>query len=484
MNQPTAKHLILPFNRPEFFSVPEALVSALAWKAYEPVSDIRFDRPMSKLGLMYKAEPRNPTTFDFQVTWPGGTRAADFGQILKETGRFSTEAGDALLGDAVAQSVLGIRSEKSGSQPASPMTPALALMQNSRGVMVKPSPADYANIIESMFAAGQLGESSVSERASATRRWLDAVDQRLGSDKLLDAIDKSLMTMVHSGMLMRRLEFPMHEKAAEWAGLLSGTPFDWFARSWEKVTSEAWVAALPSRVWVDWATTVLRLGIGLGYLWEASWYERIGEAILNPDRMPRSFNELVRSVPTPLPWKSSQASTSVREVGSAIKLRLNRGEQVRKYLEQQLKRMNSENGAGPGTRGPIEALVELAHSSKGELQEALDFTGEPARLTHETVKYGLSVRESSGPFTDYYGLLRSRGRRWLVVEPGTEWVAVVASLACDVPSGTCNVGRVLTELTTLGVRPELGDLVQLLEKAGLARGSADADIAVVVESAY
>lgn len=483
MKESFAKHLLLPFNRPEYFAVPEALVSALAWRAYEPVMGAEFGVPFSRLGFMYKAEPQNPTSFEFRVTWPGGPKAEEFGAALKQKGRFSTEAPDDLLGNAFARSVLGIRSENSGSQPASPMTPALALMQNSRGVMVKPSPPDYGNIIEAMFSAGHSGLPS-AQSESATRRWITAVDQRLEADKVLAGIDVSLMEMVHGGSFKRRPDFPVHEKATEWSGLLGGTPFEWLTTSWERLTSEDWVAALPARVWVDWATTVLRLGVGFGYLWEAAWYERIAEAILSDDRMPASFQELVRSVPAPLPWKSNQASISVREVGSMIKLRLNRGEQVRKFLDKKLNPPVLENRSAVHGQNPIDFLKALSADCREELRAALNFKGEPARLTNETVRYGLSIRDSSGPFTDYYGLLRTRGRRWLIIDPGTEWVTVVASLACVVPGKTCNVGTLLGDLSALGVRPDLGDLVQLLEKAGLARGSADADVAVVVESAY
>lgn len=484
MQKPSARHLLLPFNRPEYFSVPEALVSALAWKAYEPAPDAKFDKPLSRLGFMYKAEPQSPTTFDFRVTWPGGIRAKAFGDILKDTGNFSTEATSALLGDAVAQSVLGIRSEKSGNQPASPMTPGLALMQNSRGVMVKPSPPDYGTIIESMYSVGLTALSHDGTTESATQRWVAAVDQRLEDDKVLYAIDKALMDLVHGGAFVRRSSFPLNEKAADWAGLLNGTPFEWLATSWRRLTSKEWVEALPARVWVDWATTVLRLGVGLGYLWEAAWYERIAEAVLNEERMPVSFAELVRSVPVPLPWKSSQESISVREVGSMMKLRLNRGEQIRKFLDSKLNFPDDGAHSGSRAQNPIDFLSDLSKNSRAELRSALNYSGEPARLTNETVKYGLSIRESTGPFTDYYGLLRSRGRRWVVIDPGTEWITVVASLACEKPEESCNVGKVLDDLAVLGIRPELGDVVQLLEKAGLARGSADADIAVIVESAY
>ncbi|MHC8606939.1 hypothetical protein ACW4FP_04700 [Paenarthrobacter ureafaciens] len=484
MTIPAAKHLVLPFNRPEYYSVPEALVTALAWKAYEPSPEAELGLPFSQIGFMYRAEAQNPSTFDFRITWPGDTRAREFGENLRFAGHFSTEASDSLLGNAVAQSVLGIRSEKSGNQPASPMTPALALMQNMRGITVKPSPPDYGVIIEQIFSAGLSAENAATAEASATKRWLDAVDQRLESDDILKSIDAALTRMIHSGKFVRRPQFPLNEKAKEWAGLLTGTPYEWFTTTWARLTSQEWVEALPARVWVDWATTVLRLGVGFGYLWEAAWYERIAEAILNQDRMPKSYEELVRSVPATLPWKSSGESISVRDVASLIKLRINRGDKIRKFLEDELKDVAGATTKTLEELDTVQFLQHLAENGRSKLRASLHYTGDPAKLTIETVRYGLSVRESSGPFTDYYGLLRSRGRRWLVIDPGTEWITVLASLACKTPKEHCNVGNVLGDLSLLGLHPGLGEIVNLLENAGLARGSADADIAVVVESAY
>ncbi|XAZ32259.1 hypothetical protein AAHB34_05300 [Paenarthrobacter ureafaciens] len=103
--------------------------------------------------------------------------------------------------------------------------------------------------------------------------------------------------------------------------------------------------------------------------------------------------------------------------------------------------------------------------------------------TWEAIKYALKVRESFGEFADHYGLL-AQNHRYLTVEPRTEWVAVIASLSCPEPGGETDVGRVLLGLDELGIRPGLADLIRLLEKAGLARGSADADQGVIVQSAF
>ena len=99
---------------------------------------------------------------------------------------------------------------------------------------------------------------------------------------------------------------------------------------------------------------------------------------------------------------------------------------------------------------------------------------------YETVIYSLLRRDLS----DHYGLLTSRGNAIAVVSPGTEWVAVVASLSAGSPGRETHVGQVVRDLARLGLQPRLPDLVSLLEAAGLARGSADADHGVRVDSAF
>ncbi|WP_156135103.1 hypothetical protein [Arthrobacter sp. L77] len=467
---PKAKHLLLPFNRPEYFSVPEALLSALAWRAYEYASDAA---PTKPTGLMYKAEPKETPYLSLRRTMPEKDSAAALGRGLKDRG-LSTEASDLLLGEAAASSVMGIRIEKTGNQPASPMTPALALMQNPRGVLVKKGPPDFGSIIESLFA---VGHGIGGPRASATELWLGAADQRLRLDPFLAAVDASMMEAVFEGRTTRRSSIPVAEESLEWCGYYPDTPFEWFAESWTALTSEAWVEALPARVWVDWATTVLRLATGMGFLWEYAWYEALGQAIIQ-DSVPETFEELRATVRTPLPWQSHRSSISVRDVGSTIKWRIARGERIRKIVKERLNEVDASQDA-------MEFLREAASSDfRSSLAAEMAEKKEAGKPVWETVKYGLQVRESSGPFTDYYGILKTRGRRYVVIDPGTEWIAVVASLTCGAPNTQCNVGAVLRDLTKLGMRPELGDLVALLERAGMARGSADADHAVIVESAF
>ncbi|MCC3302158.1 hypothetical protein [Arthrobacter sp. zg-Y895] len=456
-------------------AVPEALISALAWKAFD------VDLGGEPTGLVYRMDPekqeKQPKTFTLRATEPVTHEGlAEFGEALKESGVRSQVAPE-VLARAVLNSVVGVRAEKSGKQPATPITPGLALLQNMRGLQGSKNPPDLARIMETMYLLGGGAEQDTS--GGMTTRWVGAATARMEMDSLLRALDEA----VNGSLLGKpREEVSPKKPGAPFAGsILAGTPYSWLARSWDTLTSRTWVEALPARVWVDWATTVLRLGLGMGFLWEAAWYETIARKLLkgeSPALEEELFDWLTPQVGEILPWKSSRSTTSVRDVAPVLSWRIHRGDRIRRILFEELEDY-------PDGETYAQAWERLLSNPelRSELTAALGSKEKGANNAWEAVKYALLTRDATGPSADYYGLLRSNGR-YMTVEPGTEWVAVVASLACGAPGHQSNVGAVMDSLAELGMQPELSDLVALLERAGLARGSADADQAVIVQSAF
>jgi hypothetical protein len=98
----------------------------------------------------------------------------------------------------------------------------------------------------------------------------------------------------------------------------------------------------------------------------------------------------------------------------------------------------------------------------------------------EAIRYSLKARERG----DHYGFLESSGNRYLFAAPGIEWGALMASLTAERPGATTNLGDVARSVRLSGAQVHSGELLDLLERTGLARGSADADLAVLVETAY
>lgn len=470
---PTATDMFLEINRPEYVSVPEGFISSLAWRLHEWDAT-----PMEKgkpIALMFRNDDA-PAKNDFELrrTAPRGKALVEFGDSLKNAGIGPDKLPSDLLATAVTHSVTGIRAERSKLQAASPLSPGFALLQNMRGIHKKSNPPDLAEILESLYRLGLPANSRVE--GSVAHNWLKAVRRRLAEDSLLSAMDDAVMaTLLGEGIRLRKNE----QGATEGQGLFPGTPFAWFVRSWDRLTSDEWVSALPARVWVDWATTVLRLALGMGFLWEASWYEALGRKILNKQAF--DWEDALNSVPVALPWKSSRGSQTVRDVASFLPWRVQRGAGIRGAINQWLK---ENNKPGMTFDDAIRKMIDDA-SFCAQLTDVLGKQKKESQTQNrwDTLKYTLQTREVTGPHADYYGLLRKNGR-YLTVEPGTEWIAVVASLTCGIPNGEANVGKLMADLKDLGLNPELADVVSLLERAGLSRGSADADQGVMIKSAF
>jgi hypothetical protein len=469
---PTADKLALPLPRPQYVSVPEALITALAWRVFDV--ELSEEENGKKIGMLFRADNRETKTLSIRSSEPKGESLSRFAASLEAEG-LTTTGDAALLAEATLNSVAGVRVEKSGSQPASPITPAFALLQNMRGLQATQNPPDLAEILEWLF---HIGQAEAITSVGVANLWRDAAEERMRVDPLAAALDRAVDNgLLDSPRFPRDADTRVH--SAEWQGLFPDTPYTWFTGAWKTLTTPEWVAALPARVWVDWATTVLRLGLGLGYLWEASWYEAIAREILRPTR--RTWSELVADVPTTVPWKSSRAGAEALDVAPLLGWRVYRGDQIRVLIASWIKdngKVREDFRSAIGRMNADTEFVDLLVEAVGSRRR----TSGGSNLW-EAVKYALKSRESSGSSADYYGLLQSNGR-FLTVAPGTEWIAVVGSLACIEPGGHSDVSVVLDALAEMGVRPELSDLIALLERAGMARGSADADQGVVVQSAF
>lgn len=472
---PLGGHLILPLNRPQYVMSPEALTTALAWSLYTAEPAAR-DGDERAVALIYRTDPLETQHLIFTPTEPSGDGLEAFGDALREAG-VTSEGPASQLGSAVANALAGIQAEKSGRQPAAPLTPGLAMLQNMQGLQAARNPPAFAAILEALH---ELGGDPGGPSATAASLWRDATERRMATDPLVRSIDAAVVAALLADRKMQKVQQAplLYGDATQWSGLLPKTPFCWFARMWTKLTSDPWVDALPPRVWADWASTVLRMAFGMGFLWEAAWYEHLART-LQQDNAPE-WMELVSSVPDILPWRQASSPISHRTVASILGWRVRRGALIRTHLSKWL-------ASAAASDEPLDAVLAAMRSDAKLSQDLRDDLGSRARGAAnlwEAIRYTLLVREQFGPYADYYGLLRSRRGGYLTIDPATEWIAVVASLECPEPGGQTDVGAVVAGLDMMGLRPPLADLIALLEKAGMARGSADADQGVIVESAF
>ncbi len=466
------KHLIPPLARPQYVALPEGFVSALAWNSLS-VDISGLGDGQRTIGLRYRGDPVAKRNIVYRITEPSGEKLESFGEALIQAG-MQTDLKPREIGSAVATSILGIRSSNGTFQPASPLTLSTSLLQNMSGIQGAANPPDLAGILETMFS---LGSANSNIQSTLSSLWLQAVEERLAFDPLLNAIDRGVAATLFEGEIEKRSPKPVNR---DWAGIYESGPFEWLATSWTNLTSTQWVNALPARVWTDWAATVLRMSFGLGFLWEAAWFESLARLLLRDEGL--EWDDIQPNMDELMPWYSSASGVQTRDVSSRLKWRAHRSVQIRQLISDWLKLQE-------GLDDPVSDVL-TAMNADSSLKDSLRVALGSRRMTPsgknlwESIRYSLLTRESKGPFADYYGLWAHRGARFVLPSPGVEWISVMASLSSPTADTTINLGRVTRGLELLGACPDRPDLVSLLEEAGLARGSADADQGVSVATAY
>jgi hypothetical protein len=463
------RHLTPPLARPQYVSVPEGFITALAWHYFD-TDEVAGHKLGRGIGLRYRGDALKKKV-TYVITEPEVSDLDEFGKDLLQSG-ITVEAQPRDLASAVTNSLLGIRAPKGTFQPISPLTPAMALMQNMVGIQGAAQPPDLSGILETMFS---FGLPNSEDQRSASKLWASACETRLGLDPLLKTLSRSLEKNRFSLGIQVKDRGPVNR---EFAGIYESGPFSWFVSAWSNLTSPAWTAALPARVWSDWACTVLRMVFGMGYLWEAAWYEVLARRILQPQAA--TWDEIESNLEDLLPWQSSSSGVQSRDVASRVKWRIHRSYRIRETISKWIVDKGMQEHDVDDVLSAMGQDAELRYQLRGSLSS----NSTPADNALEAVRYALMVRESRGQFADYYGLLKSRGTRYLVPEPGIEWLAVVTSLASQTPGASIHLADVTLALEMLGTRPDRQDLVMMLEEAGLARGSADADQGVSVATAY
>lgn len=490
--------LILPLLRPEYMGGPEALLTSLAWSCAnwnprvqqaERAPDLQKKKA---LGLAYEdsgvSDNYRSSKIEMVTLAPGDSSAWRAG--LASSG---VQSDSDVYAQVLARAIRGVVPTKGRSIAAAPLTPHVSLMQNAVGLTRKAGPFNVGFALEQIYALGSNG----SLNSSAAGLWLSASQVKVNGDPLLQALDQAA-----GQVLLQRLTgaaaFPESsvpsplapDEAMRWTGFLPDrTPFRWFHESWNILMTPEWAAHLPPRVWVDWATAVLRLTVGFAYLWEAAWYERVATILLNGEPLPDQV-ALSDSINEVLPWRPRGESVSVRDVVAPMRARIARGVAVRRVL---IERQFAVNEGGPDRElkdlsfgDGLLAVNAAMHREGDSLHAALTVAMTARRVDNawEAVRYVLATRSESGGQADFFGLLRNAGNRYAVAEPGTEWTALLAGLAARTPGGSTTVAHVLRQLAQLGLHPPLAEVIALLEEAGLARGSADADQAVSVQSPF
>jgi len=135
----------------------------------------------------------------------------------------------------------------------------------------------------------------------------------------------------------------------------------------------------------------------------------------------------------------------------------------------------------------LEAARKVLAPNRSEVSKEIAFAldngkGSGAKNVFETIRYSLLVR-GGHQSTDLYGFLKQCGP-YTCVDPGQEWLVVIASLCSAGPRQPSRLADLSVALSDIGISVPRSTLIGRLETYGLARSSHDADDALEIQPAF
>jgi len=135
-----------------------------------------------------------------------------------------------------------------------------------------------------------------------------------------------------------------------------------------------------------------------------------------------------------------------------------------------------------------DARLLLGKNIKYQKQIELAYNGQvkPKGMANvqELINYSLTSRGERGSNVDYYALMKRKSNRFLVIEPGVEWMVMFASITANKPGETINLSLLKKDLGELGIEYNRKALIIELEKSGLSTSAHDADDALEIKPSY
>lgn len=485
--------LLTGINRPEYYGNPDALLADIAWRSlHGRVPSIVHKYVFEPAPGVYETDQKKAIV----VRRPGDASIAD--AVRSEFVAATSYPLPQKAGAALLDGCRGVRPEQGHVYPATAALWPGVFLQGLAGTTKKTNPANYKQIVDTLYAWGAPGSTGAFR--SASRRIIGATLREVPNDpvaRIAAAIAGGISNWADSQPLevlkplknlveyrdallvwsqMDEVEAPALPAALS---INRPTPFQWFYEAINRLCSDAWREAMPTRRWTDWLGCVLRTGIGLGFLYEMRYFRGLGQALVSGDDDWSSAVE-PKLKPAMLQWYSPQTATSERDVAGRIKRWTQGGDNVRRWLE------GLATPKDPAPAGIADAYSRLVgHLTPDDLAELQGRLTRPNGGTnvHYTIIYSLQCRERFSEQADLHSLLLRRGR-YLVVEPGEEWIVVIASLCCDSPGTATTLGELRRTLQLLGIEANRDVVIAELERAGLTRSAHDADDALEITPAF
>lgn len=523
-------HRLAPLQIPPFtdlynINIPEMLVTALARHAVvdgvsaltdTPIVYEKTDDSVKKV----KVKGREVETIQTRSTPDKRERRneafasalAGFGPRIKD---LADQIADAVEDELWTRSGNDSSSRTRKVRAAIPLTPVCAVLQNQIGILGSSRQKDYGAAIESLYQVGKYLVGDTSNVTASAKLQLALAD-RCRRDEKLSALDMACLALLRSALnftpeslvydqgvgrltspagLPKRQSsfFDVNERKAldslHNAGGLN--TYVWFLRTWNKLTNPEWYLDIPYRRWVDWLVTAVRLSVGTAYLARSQWMVSAARYSLRTTRddvaaLDALINETF--VQQPLSWPDrGGVSFKDRDVKPEIRKLLRTSVSIRLVVE------GDEFEKALGGDNTVESLKRVVNADTSlaeQLEQALltpsiDFRQKVLQPVHDTVVDALVEKKrvhGNSETADHYALMK-RVDDAFIIDPSSEVMALIATLACDRPDGFTSLGRVRQEFQTLGLNPSQNELRYLVERAGLCRSEADASLQVTVSSA-
>lgn len=486
---------------PQYASVTETIVSDLAWSitAGKKVPELVSERQA-------KAVVYERTDAGARVS-ANDSRAN--GELVETCPRAGSERWEQLAGSLqgsldVSQSNLQEVTQvflenltahvpaKARSKAVIPFNAHVSLMQDKVGMQGQASPPNFALMVRQMYALGGgrgdaahlLGAAYKHIEESHDDDWITQATTKLVPDELKHEV-ASIFAGNHSAG-------PVLPQPAWLANQV--TPFHWFASAWHSVMSCDLIDRMPRRRWIDWVTCVLKTGLGAGYVFELNFYYQLLCGLTNNEE-PQSIADKALGKHRGFFQWDSYATVSSRDCASKIEKLCQRGTACRQLIgdlktSENPALMPFEYHADPmGLSSWIEA-ARLWCRDNPELEDQINgavsgVASSSSSNANELIKYALVDRSADGREGDAYALLKKRGNRYTVVQPGKEWLVVLSSLEAERRGlDSVRLANVTEIFEQLGLIWDYKTLIRELEVLGLALSSADADDAIEVARAF
>jgi hypothetical protein len=381
---------------------------------------------------------------------------------------------------------------KAVSRSIVPFNAFAALMQDPPGMVGAKNPPNFALMMRRMFALGN-GEGDAARLLADAYRWVNGNHK---NDWITKATSTITPTELHDAAASLLTDTAVvSEFNAEIPAWLvhERTPFSWFANAWGNLMRGKWKERMPHRRWVDWASCILRTALGAGYVFELNFYYQLVLALTNDMAEADAAGRALSRHTNFFTWDAF-SSVSTRDVASRIKKICQRGTACRAFIQDQAADEDPCPRPYDYIADPVgpenwirDARAWLGNddAKRERVRQAIaGARNRTANNAQETINFALLDRGDQGGNEDLYSLIRKRGRRYSVVEPGQEWFVVIASMQASDAREATRVADVVAALDAIGITTGYNTIVNELERAGLARTSHDADDAIEVAAAF